>query len=456
MKLSVLVGVLEEGLQTLEANLVKPHPSQDEEYYYNLERRLFSRQWKMLLAQLKAKRFNPDAPITPQQVKLITNHLKRNWDFAQSTAAVPLISIRDTVFTNVPLMITKFMDEIAQVTNGVPAYQLLMTTADFKRMHPMSKKVLAKQPLQDLQLTDDGKQVMHVTYDYTERKEGGVVLYFGETAQDGSPVKLAPMSAGESARLKGHSSASVEYYAKVSKVVGDEDLVFGEKLRLKYEYTEKQMDPELKVIAQYADDLTGFSGLSRVKMVLNKNVDNLFESREELYNHMRYCLQPDQWEDFIKTINKSVLLSLMTDVENKNNVDAKPADKIKTTITANQYNGNNNLFATDQTYADVVHLCMVMTYGTFRAQAGNKTSIWGGGYSEVEKIEDVNQMIAILTGKPRDGKAVPSRDDFFADTGSGAKNDNTLGLLFAQMCLREKANKASLPDKERLGATLNL
>lgn len=461
MKLKVLVGVIENVVTRLDGQLTKPHPSQDDEYFYNQLRRLFIGYWKTLLAQLSAKRFNQDAPITSQQVELISNHLKRNWDYVQSSDLVPVIKINDEVFTQVPMDVVKFLAEIAHVTSGIPAMQMLMPTADFTRLHPMSKKVLAKQSLQDLQLSDDNKTVLHVTYDFAVRQDGRVILHHGETLQDGSAVMRQVMTDNETNRLKNHSEAATEYFAQVNNVKGSDEEIAEQKLLLKQTYIEKQMDTELKVTAHYTDDHKGFSGLSRVKKVLNKNVDNLFESREELYNHLRYCLKPDQWEDFINTITSSVLLQLMTDNENKNNLDAKPTDKIKTTLKANEYSGDKHLFANDQTYADAVHLCMMMTYGRYRAMAGTVTSIagtvssmFGGGYTDAEKLEVVNESIPVLTGRSRYGKPIPDRDKFFESTKTGASNDQTLGILCAHMRERELAKKSVPPENQQVLAKL--
>lgn len=451
MKLSGLVSLVEHCIKKMDAiNIV---PNANSGTYFNLMRRLLRRRWHQLLCQLSAKRFDQEGEITSQQVDIIKQFFSVNWSLQQSFDAAFTIKTNDAIFTIIPHELAKFLAEILHVTDDLPAHQLLMPTVDFTRIDTATNTPLASLPLSSLQLSDDNRMAIKVTNVSIDidKESREIKTYLKEVGNDGKEVALRPCTEDEVYRLHHHSHASEVYYQALCKVSEEREnqySLFPDKTEQDFECEIRQIKTNFNntlqsgvaVKAIYRDDPAGFRGLPRLKKILHANVDELFESRDELFDYMSRCLErTQQWETFIDSFTVDVLLKLMTDHENKDYADSAPHAKVERTIKEEKYVESEE-YNNDECYAKAVHFCLTKLFWKTRAVRGEVTSLAGSLFASEEqrkpaKEKGVNHLLSPLDGKVRDKQAV-TFEDIEKMPRDNAIHDGTLGILTNQMMKR--------------------
>jgi len=402
MKLAVFIGYLQSKLEEQMTRAVSPQTSQRDEYFINLEVQLTFREFQSAIDQLKV--FGTDKEMTADHAKILTDFLEKRWERIKSTDAMYNISLKSPANLLCRQAARFLADEKDLVKNKIYLALLMPTVKSWRNARTGHE--YASLYMHNFLLTDDNQYPIEIGYLVEDIKENRLSISHKE---GDAGVRLSP---SEAERVMSHTTAIIQYYAAMKKLLRNKDYnqeeISATKLQIREVLSTEAYDRNT-IRSSY-----GNAGYNLLKANLLKRVDDLFENREQLFDLLSSSGIPEtKWKDFLATISTPVLAKLINN-----------GSSLEYTVQSNA------LYSGSDKHDKAVLFCLACAYWRERDQKGNYTSLSGYffGFNKLTKKNAVDVIIDFLTSDKRIGEWKSYVEEKHKEL-SGAINDGTVGHI---------------------------
>ena len=379
MELGILVGHIRGELAKHKKLMIEPQSSHGKEYYADLETQKTFSELGLVVKQLEA--FNPSQEATLDHVKIITDFFEKRWERIKGTDSI--INFRPDSSANVLCVyIAKYLSEQRDLVMQRNYMALLQPTIKVWHNDASHTDLWTLYPHNYLP-TDDNEsciQMGYVDLSMDEDNDGLVMSYVVGTER-------RYLSNEEADRVYNHSPLISDYYDLMKRHHQKQD-----NSRKTQEAIQRTRDQMVKALRdeQYGkrsvQSSYGAAGLALLRANLLKDVNNLFETREQLFDFMSAELKPEEWKGFLaKMDDNQKLIQLILRGES---IDAAL--------------GSHTLFKSSDQYNKVVSVCLLEAYWRGR-NAGSEYNSYIGSFLKWPKgvkgnaVDKIRKAIIGLT-----------------------------------------------------------
>jgi hypothetical protein len=412
MELGLLIGHVKTKLAEYKKLLVKPHTSQGEAYYHNLEAQLSFFDFEEVIKSLE--KLDPKIEATKEHVESITKFFETRWNtLLKNTDAMYLIDTLNPM-NRCCVIIAKYLAEQTDLVSPRNFLSLLMPTV-ISWYNERSHHDLSMRFMHNFILNDSNTRPIELDYliEKLDRRNRLILSH----VVDGKEVEL---TTNESARVYEHSKAVTNYYKAFMCDKPEKDaLVKNTRNVLITSLRDKDY------AGQRAESSYGYEGRHQLMSNLLLRANNLFQTREQLFDYMAAKVDRKNWKSFIaKLTNDTTYLNLFM-------VDGKELGESLEIIT-----NSKDTFIESSIYDRAVFFCLIEAYWRDRKEKPEFTSMVSGrlfGWPKTDKQSAKDMMQSVLA---EDGKSFP--DIVEASNHSdvrvaGAMADGSLGVIYQRM-----------------------
>ena len=428
MKLLLLIESFKDGLQKQREQAKQPSAqdaTQRDTYYFHLETQLTFTEFQTVINQLIA--FGADTEMTADHLKIVTDFFEKRWDRIKNTDAIYNIAIQNPA-NQLCLEAADFVfkhktNEFVQDEKWKNHLALLMPTVKSWRDY-RSKDDLSRLLLHNFILSDDNQHCIRVAYLVDKIDNRGNLLLSQEVGESERKV-IGP----ERARVLGHSAPVRAYYNNMKRLLKDPE---ANKKTIEREKNTIRTQLKDDNYAKHSIDATyGEAGYALLESNLLKSVNELFITREQLFDYMSSTrVKQKDWKSFVSSINDEALVKLINN-----------GTSLKYTVQSEaMYNGHQN-------HDRAVLFCLAEAYWRERAKHGEYIG-WTGrvfGYAKSVKQGAIDVIQGFLIG----GQKLGEWEKFVEDNHkalSGAIKDGTVGYISAHIKAIEDKQKVASQD----------
>lgn len=389
-----------------------------------------------------------DTEVTPDILKTLLNDLHDRWcKRIQGTDLCYTIALQNPA-NQLYLGVAKFIAGLAVAPEPHHHYPLLMPT--IKSWHDeRSHSNILNKSLHEFLVSDDGSFAICLEYvrsEYLQKTVKGEELphrlYFYMKFPD--KAEEVELSQQEAMRVVLHSDITGNYYQAVvtkhqrAKALEDGKSNSNHQLQVKEAQLNKAKQQELDLrkemiiavrdinyLGKNVASCHGDPGFKRLKDNMLNYVNDMFLTREQMFEYALHLLKYDQWNDFINRMDYDVLINLLS--PKATSIDEVLADK--------------TLFSDEnkERYGRFISFCLIKAYWRKRAQGDEYDSYAARLFGSSKRVskEEKQKVVQLLLEtielhKPISMEAIHA-EAVKRDIVTALESD-TVGEIYKRMC----------------------